>query len=108
MAAVVVATVASSALARHASRDREVVDVRVGAELGVELLAATVVDEVADLRAGVVQVTEDPRAERAGLDAERQLADVDPLHAERALLDDALRAIGREHRSEERRVGKEG
>jgi hypothetical protein len=89
MAAVVVATVAS--------RDREVVDVRVGAELGVELLAATVVDEVADLRAGVVQVTEDPRAERAGLDAERQLADVDPLHAERALLDDALRALGREH-----------
>src|ERR1039458_5127551 len=97
MAAVVVAMVASSALARHASRDREVVDVRVGAELRAELLAATVVDKVADLRAGVVEVTEDPRAERAALDAEPQLADVDPLHGERPLLDDALRALGREH-----------
>ena len=49
MAAVVVAMVASSALARHAPGDREVVDVRVGAKLGVELLAATAVDELAHL-----------------------------------------------------------
>ena len=62
---VVVAMVASSALARHALGDREVVDVRVGAELRVELLGAAVVDELAHLRVGVVQVTEDPRAERA-------------------------------------------
>jgi hypothetical protein len=41
--------VVSSALAWHAPGDREVVDVRVGAELGVELLAATVVDELAHL-----------------------------------------------------------
>jgi len=59
MAAVVVAMVASSALARNAPRDREVVDVRVCAELGVELLTTTVVDELADLGVGVVQVTED-------------------------------------------------
>jgi hypothetical protein len=48
-AAVVVAIAASSALARHAPGDREVVDIRVRAELGVELLCATDVDELVDL-----------------------------------------------------------
>jgi len=51
----------------------------------VELLTTTVVDELADLGVGVVQVTEDPRSERASLYAERQFADVDPLDAEGAL-----------------------
>ena len=62
----------------------------------MELLGAALVDELADLRVGIGQVAEDPGAERAGLDAEGQLADVDPLDTERALLDDALRALGRE------------
>ena len=48
-AAVVVAMAASSALARHALGDREVVDVRVRAELRVELLGSPDVDELAHL-----------------------------------------------------------
>jgi hypothetical protein len=46
---VLVAIAASSALCRHAPGDREVVDIRVCAELGMQLLATTIVDKLGHL-----------------------------------------------------------